>query len=394
MTQNTAAEIERLRRWRLVLGGGDADGIGGEGPSGDLLSQIDLGMDGALEALYGERGRRGGLGGSAPSVARWLGDIRSYFPSSVVRVMQQDALERLNLHAMLLEPELLESFEPDLKLATTLMALKGVMPDHVKDTARVVVRRVVADLEARLSEPMRQAVTGSLNRASRNSRPRHQEIDWGRTIRANLKHYQPQHRTVIPERRLGYGRGRRSLRDVVLCLDQSGSMASSIVYAGVFGAVMASLSAVSTRLVAFDTSVVDLSENLEDPVDVLFGIQLGGGTDINRAVAYCEAHITRPEDTVLVLVSDLIEGGDQGRLLRRVGNLVSSGVQVISLLALSDEGAPMYDHEMAAAFAALGAPAFACTPDLFPELMAAALQKQDVGQWAAAHDLVTTRKSR
>src|SRR5262249_35638013 len=150
------------------------------------------------------------------------------------------------------------------------------------------VRKCVEEIQQRLAEPMRQAVAGALNRAIRNRRPRHREIDWNRTIRANLKHYQPEYQTVVPETRIGFGRKRSALRDVILCVDQSGSMATSIVYSGIFGAVLASLPAVRTQVVVFDTAVVDLSDKLSDPVDVLFGTQLGGGTDINQALSYCQ----------------------------------------------------------------------------------------------------------
>ena len=374
----------------MVLGGDEADGT-----SVGLSAQDSL-IDRALQALYDApppegKDRKAGLGGSAPSVARWLGDIRSFFPSSVVRVMQQDALERLNLRQMLLEPEMLEAVEPDVHLVADLISLSHIMPARTRETARIVVRRVVEELERKLANPMRQAVMGSLNRADRNRRPRHNEIDWHRTIRANLKHYQPRYRTVIPETRIGFGHKRSSLRDVILCVDQSGSMAASVVYAGVFGAVLASLPALQTRVVVFDTSVVDLTDKLQDPVELLFGTQLGDGTDINRALGYCQSLIRQPTETILVLISDLYEGGNRAEMLKRASELAAGGVQVIALLALSDDGAPGYDHANAAAFAALGAPAFACTPDLFPDLMAAAISRQDISRWAAAHDIVTSR---
>jgi Mg-chelatase subunit ChlD len=248
---------------------------------------------------------------------------------------------------------------------------------------------VVEDLERRLAQRTRQALTGALNRAARNRRPRHNEIDWDKTVRANLRHWQPAHRTVIPETLIGYGRRQQAVqRDIVLCVDQSGSMAASVVFAGVLGAVMAGLRAVRTQLVVFDTAVVDLTAHLHDPVDLLFATQLGGGTDINQALAYCQSTLTRPAQTVLVLISDLVEGGSREDMLARAADLVAAGVQVIALLALSDDGAPAYDHDNAAALAALGIPAFACTPDLFPELMAAAIERRDIGQWAATHDLV------
>ncbi|MGW4146289.1 VWA domain-containing protein [Streptomyces albogriseolus] len=369
---------ERLRRWRLVLGGDAADG------TGHALSGQDAAIDDALTALYGKddtprtgRERAGGLGASAPSVARWLGDIRTYFPTSVVQVMQRDAIDRLGLGTLLLEPEMLEAVEADVHLVGTLLSLTKAMPETTRETAREVVRKVVEDLERRLATRTRATLTGALDRSARVRRPRHHDIDWNRTVAANLRHYLPDHGTVVPERLVGYGRASRSVRkEVVLCVDQSGSMASSVVYAAVFGAVLASMRAVATRLVVFDTEVVDLTERLEDPVDVLFATRLGGGTDINRALAYCQSRITRPADTVVVLISDLYEGGIRDGMLRRVAAVKASGAQFVSLLALSDEGAPAYDREHAAALAALGAPAFACTPDLFPEVMAAAIEKR------------------
>ena len=387
---------ERLRRWRLVLGksaqcsgSGSGSGTGAEGiPLG--LGGDDAEMDKVLEALY-DSDRSAGLGSSCPNVNRWLGDIRTYFPKSVVQVMQKDALERLDLHQMLLEPETLETVEADVHLVGTLLSLKNVIPNKTKQTARQVVRKVVQDLERKLRNPMTEAVRGALNKATRTSRPRAGEIDWHRTIKKNLHNYLPDRGTIIAERLVGYGRKRSSLRDIVLCIDQSGSMATSIVYSSIFGAVLASLRAVSTKLVVFDTEVVDLTEQLQDPVDVLFGTQLGGGTDINRAVRYCRKHLTRPAQTIFVLISDLYEGGVEEDLLRQTAEMIGSGVSMVCLLALSDDGAPCYDEGLAAKMTSLGAPSFACTPDLFPDLMAAAIQKRDISTWAASHDIVIKR---
>jgi Mg-chelatase subunit ChlD len=391
----TIDETERLRRWRLVLGGESAQGAAGDGEGLDVaLGVADRGMDRTLAALYdGER--KAGLGSSAPNVARWLGDIRNYFPSSVVRVMQQDAFERLGLRQMLLEPELLATVEADVHLVATLLSLSRVIPARTKETARAVVRKVVEDLERRLATKTVQAVRGSLNRTARTSRPRPHEIDWDRTIRANLARYLPERGTVIPEKLVGYGHKRRqtTLRDIILCVDQSGSMATSVVYSGIFGATLASIRAVSTRMVVFDTAVVDLTEDLHDPVDLLFGTQLGGGTDIDRALAYCQGLVTRPTQTILVLITDLYEGGNAAEMLKRVAALVASGVQVVCLLALNDSGAPIYDERHAAALAGLGVPTFACTPDLIPDLMAAAIGRRDLALWAAQHDIVTARSA-
>ena len=293
---------EQIRKWRLILGGEQNDGTDFK------LGKIDLQMDASLSALY-DSDRQGGLGPSSPNVSRWLGDIRTFFPNTVVQVMQQDALQRLNLTQMLFEKEMLEQVEADVHLVATLMTLSRVIPDKTKDTARKVVRKVVDQLLAKLTQPMQQAVSGSINRSIRNTRPRHNEINWHSTILKNLKHYQPDYKTIIPETRIGYGRKRTSLKDVVLCLDQSGSMGTSVVYSGIFGSVMASIPAVNTKMVVFDTAVADLTEELTDPVELLFGVQLGGGTDINLALTYCQQIITRPLDTVMILITDLFEGG-------------------------------------------------------------------------------------
>jgi len=366
---------------------------------GVRLSADDLRMDAALEALYGGGGdddgsgasRRGGLGSSSPKVARWLGDIRRYFPADVVQVMQKDAIERLNLTQLLLEPEILEQAEPDVHLVSTLLNLNHLIPAETRETARQVVRQLVDQLLKKLEQPTRQALQGALARNIRNPRPRLSEIDWHRTIRANLHNYQPEHQTVVPEKLVGYGRRRSSLKDVVLCIDQSGSMGPSVIYSSIFGAVMASLPSISTRFVLFDTAVVDLTDELHDPVDLLFGAQLGGGTDIHKALTYCEGHITRPYDTVMVLISDLEEGGSSSGMLKTAARLVDAGVTLVTLLALSDEGQPYYDSHHAAQFAALGIPVFACTPHQFPDLMAAALSKKDLHLWAKGQGIAAKK---
>ena len=385
---------QELRKWRLILGGDEADG------TGFVLSEEEKQLDHALTVLYdfdkrqrfdykAEKGK-GGRESSSPSVARWLGDIRKYFPQTVVNVMQQDALKHPDLQRkMMLEPEILAQTTPDVHLVATLMELGKLIPSKTKETARKVVSQVVDELMQKLEQRTIAALKGALNRSTRSRNPRYSEIDWHTTIRKNLKHYQPDYKTIIPELRIGYGRkAKRTLKDVVLCIDQSGSMGTSVVYSGIFGAVMASLPQVKTRMVVFDTQVSDLTETLQDPVDLLFGVQLGGGTDINLALNYCQGIINKPNDTILVLITDLYEGGNLEQMKRRTLEIVASGVQMICLLALNDEGSPSYERNLAKFMAENGVPVFACTPDVFPDLMAAAIQKQDITQWAASNEIV------
>jgi Mg-chelatase subunit ChlD len=387
------SDEERDRRWTLALGVEHPDG------GGPVLSDSDRRMSQALSALYGDgddgaKKTGGGLGGSAPRVAKWLGDIREFFPSPVVQIIQRDAFERKGLRQMLLEPELLATVEADVNLVADLVALRGVMPEKTRETARIVIAKVVAALMERLERRTADAIRGALDRSRATHRPRFADIDWPRTVRANLRHYQAAHRTVVPERLIGFMRQHRRIVDldeVILCVDQSGSMATSVVYASIFAAVMASLPVVATRLVCFDTAIVDLTEELADPVEVLFGVQLGGGTDINRAVAYCADRIERPTKSHMILITDLYEGGNAAALIDQLARLVLAGVNVIVLLALTDSGRPAYDPRLSAKVAALGIPVFACTPDQFPDLMATALRREDVHGWAADRDIKLIR---
>ena len=369
--------ISAEERWQLMLGANEE--LGG------LRGSLQV-MDRALGALYNTgddaEDRRGGLGASAPSVTRWLGDIRNYFPNRVVRVMQTDAIERLGVRSLLTEPEVLETLEPDVHLVATLAQLSSVIPERSRATARAVVAKVARQVEERIADRLQQSVLGALNRASRTSRPRPGDIDWNRTIAANLKNYLPEHRTVVPERLIGYGRRHLGVqREFAICLDQSGSMATSVVYASIMAGVMASLRTLRTSLVAYSTDIADLTEALADPVDVIFGAQLGGGTDTSPALEYCRRTITRPSAAVLLLISDLYDS-DPKRMLEHIARIQADGVRVVVLLTLSDDGLPFYNHDVAASLGDMGVPAFGCTPDAFPDLIAAAIQGEDLGRWA------------
>lgn len=383
-----------LKKWRLILGGDEADG------TGIKLDDEMNGIDMALTVLYDydktnsfDYDQVKGSGGSEksnPHIARWLGDIRNYFPKSVVKVLQNDAMKFPELkRKMMFEPEILEQTEADVHLVATLMEMGKLIPSKTKETARKVVQKVVRELMNRLEQKTISAITGAIDKSSINRRPKFKEINWGATIRKNLKHYQPEYKTIIPEIKIGYGRkSRKFIKDIVLCIDQSGSMGTSVVYSGIFGAVLASIPNVRTKMLLFDTQVTDLTEELKDPVDLLFGVQLGGGTDINLALRKSQEVIHRPSETILILITDLYEGGNVEEMHRRAQELVASGVHVICLLALNDEGSPSFDTNNANRFASLGIPVFACTPDLFPELMAAAIKNENIKNWAGKNDIV------
>lgn len=372
---------QNMTRWRLILGA-DSRALGNV----ELTEQQSI-MDAALAAIYdgntsqGESGgKKGGLGPSAPNLAKWLTDVRTFFPEDVVSVIQSDAIERKGLTKLLFEPETLKNVKPDISMVSTLMALKGQIPEKSKETARQLVREVVDEIMKRMEQDLRRAVTGALNKKAHSPISNFASTDWKRTINRNLKNYDTKTKRLIPEKFYFFERSQKQKNwTVILDIDQSGSMADSIIYSSVMGSIFASMPALDTHVVAFDTQVTDLTELCrQDPVDMLFGVQLGGGTDINKSVAYCQELIENPRKTMFILISDLYEGGVRAGLLRRLSQMHADGVKVITLLALSDSGRPDYDANLGKEISKLGIACFACTPDRLPELVEAALKGLDL----------------
>ena len=369
-----------INRWRLILGA-DSKAF-----SGANLSEKESIMDATLAAIYDGNtqgsggGKKGGLGAAAPNLAKWLTNVRTFFPQDIVSVIQSDAIERKGLTKLLFEPETLKNVKPDISMVGTLMALKGQIPEKSKETARQLVREVVNEIMKRMEQDMRRAVMGALNKKNHSPISNFASTDWKRTINRNLKNYDMKRKRIIPEKFYFFERNQKQKNwTVILDIDQSGSMADSIIYSSVMGSIFASMPALDTRVVAFDTEVTDLTELCRhDPVDMLFGVQLGGGTDINKSVAYCQSLIENPRKTLFILISDLYEGGVRKGLLRRLSEMYEEGVKVIALLALSDGGKPDYDVNLAKEISKSGIACFACTPDRLPELVEAALKGFDL----------------
>ncbi|NBI68905.1 VWA domain-containing protein [Pseudoflavonifractor sp. 60] len=376
------SQTEQLSRWRLILGTETEQSFQGMG--GVPLSAEELLMDSALGAIYGGPGEFGGgpgqgagKGPSSPLLSKWLGDLRSLFDPETVAVVQNDAIERKGLKQLLLEPELLDNLEPDLNMASTLLMLKDQIPKKSKESARKFIRKIVEEINKLLEDDVRRAVTAALNRRAHSPLPSAAALDFPYTIRRNLKNYNAELKAVIPERVWFFDRASRINRwHVILDIDQSGSMGASILYSSVMACILASMTAVRTSVVAFDTQIMDLTPLCDDPVDLLFGFQMGGGTDIAKSIAYCQELVESPDKTLFFLISDLDEGGNRAALLRRLEEMKSSGVTVIVLLAIADGGKPYYDAQTAQRVAAMDIPCFACAPERLPELLERALKGQ------------------
>jgi VWA domain containing CoxE-like protein len=384
--------MNRTERWRLILGRSAEAGLSSGGAP--ILSGSMADLDAALGEVYDDPeisreewaapkvGPHGAVRGRKfPRVAVWLNQIRNFFPKDVVVVVQQDAIERRGLKELLFEPELLSNVEPSLDLAAMVLELKHLVPEAAKSAARELVRQVVEELRKRLESELIQAVRGALSRQRHSPIPSLPNIDWRRTIRQNLKNYDRERRQLIPERMSFFGRVRRNHEwNIIIAMDQSGSMAGSLIYGGIMGAILASMPAVETHVVAFNHhDVVDLTEHCSDPVDLLFGVQLGGAEDYWMATCYCEKFIHTPAKTLYVLLADLHDtSANEARFVRKVEELVASGVRAICLLAISDQGEPAYNHRLADRLSKLGMPCFGCTPNQLPELLAGALQGIDL----------------
>lgn len=384
---------EQIRRWRLVLGQESEERFSGMADT-SLSPEQDL-MDQALAAIYNYKhtwqgsgsSQSGGHGPSDPQISHWLGDVRSLFDKELVKVIQNDAINRCGLKQLVLEPGLLENIEPDTNLAATILMLKDQIPKRSKESVREFIKKIVEQINKLLEQDIKHAVTAAVNKRKHSPIPSAKALDFKTTITRNLKHYNKELETVVPEHFYFFERSSITAANkwtIILDIDQSGSMGESVIYSSIISCILASMASIKTRIVAFDTNIVDLTEKSSDPVDLLFGFQLGGGTDINKSVAYCEQFIENPSKTLFFLISDLYEGGNRAALLRRIEDMKSSGVTVISLLALADGGKPYCDEQMAQKIAGLGIPCFACSPQLLPELLEKALKGQDLSQLAKA----------
>ncbi len=381
--------MDELERMRLILGAESRErfAVINQGDEAELSEEQIL-MDQALAAIYNRResggfgsGRGAGSGPSNPQITKWLGDVRTLFEKDLVTVIQGDAMERCGLRQLLFEPELLEHVEPDIGLASTILMLKDQIPKRSKESVRMFIAKIVEEINKLLETDIRRAVTSAVNRRQHSPIPSAAAMDFPLTIRRNLKNYNPDLGTIVPEHFYFFDRTTTAASrqwTVILDVDQSGSMGESVIYASVMSCILASMASIRTHIVAFDISVVDLTEKCQDPVDLLFGFQLGGGTNIERSVAYCQKFVENPSKTLFFLITDLEEGGNRGALLRRLKELKESGVTVACLLAIADGGKPYYDAQMAERVAGLKIPCFACQPQMLPALLERALKGQDL----------------
>jgi len=392
-----ADELDRLAllRWRLVLGKFSERHLGAPGGSDAATAGAGAGgsarydrMDRALDFLYGreygkrgvrDRGRHsddrtGTPGASVLAIPDWLKDVRELFPRETVEVLERHALERYGMTDLVTDADVLKKMEPSYELLKAVLSFRHLMAPKVLDVARTLVRQVVEDLRKRLAREVRQVLWGRVNRQRRSPLKVARNLDWQRTIRSNLRHYDPERKRLILHSLSFFSRVEHHLPwHIIMAVDCSGSMMDSVIHSAVMAGIFKGLPAVRVSLIAFDTAVVDLTEHADDPTEVLMSVQLGGGTDIAGAVGYCETLVQTPTRTIVVVVTDFFEGGPPALLPGLIKRLREAGVRVLGLAALDAQANPTYDRQMAERCVAAGAEVAALTPRRLAEWMARVL---------------------
>lgn len=364
----------RLVRWRLVLGAG-ADSALGCDLSGDAAGQ-DIALAYLYDREYGSnrnvRPGGAGLGASALTVPEWINKVHELFPQRTIERIEKDALERYKLDEMVTNPQVLERAQPSMALLKAVLYTKHLMNQDVLGTARQLVRRVVEDLMARLARPIQSIFLGALDRRRRSSLRVAKNFDAKTTIRRNLANYNPESKKLFIKTPHFYSRIRRQTDrwQVIILVDESGSMADSVIHSAVTAAIFHGIKSIRTHLVLFDTSIVDVTNDCADPVETIMKVQLGGGTDIGQSLAYAAGLIENPRRSIVVLITDFFEGAPAQRLLSITKQLCESGTTLLGLAALDSRAQPNYDKHMAQAMVNLGAHVAAMTPGELAEWVA------------------------
>ena len=362
-----------LCRWRMILGKYSDNALGNplsSGDRGEKLAEMDKILDFLYSREYAEdRGvRDGDLSASQLTVPSWISKIRELFPKETVEILENDALDRYDLKEILMNKDTLEKVEPNINLLKSILNFKHLMADEVLNTAREIIRKVVADLTDKLKQEFYQAFSGTLDRTKRSYLKVYKNIDWKRTIRKNLDNYDPEKKKLYLDDICFFGRvKRRNTWHIILLVDQSGSMMDSVIHSAVVAGIFSSMPSLKTSIVIFDTSVVDLTEYVDDPVEVLMSVQLGGGTDIGQALCYGEGLVEFPHRTIIILITDFYEGAPEENLLSAVSRLIEANVKILGLAALDQKADPVYNKYLAKKIVDMGGNVAALTPKKLAE---------------------------
>lgn len=369
-----------LNKWRLILGKYSNEQIG-FGEDGSSFNYMD--MDALLDYLYSreygeedgvrrERGnRKGSLDPSNLTVPSWITKIREVFPKETVEILEKHALDKYELTELLTDKEVLEKLEPNKELLKNILQMKHLMKGEILETAKEIVKKVADDITKKLESDVKKAIVGRVNKNKSSLIKSSRNIDYKRTIKANLKNFDTEENRLVVDKVYFNDRVKKyNPWNVIIAVDESGSMLDSVIHSAIMAGIFSKLPMLKTNLVIFDTEVVDLSGYIDDPVTTLMSVQLGGGTNITKALQYCETLIENPHRTMVILVTDLYEGYGYGNMYATSKSIIESGAKLIVLTALDMESTPTYDKNAAQKMASLGAEVGAMTPGGLSEWIA------------------------
>ncbi len=354
-------------RWSLALGNAKEATVDPE----------DLDAHQVLNQLYNDK-QKESLKRSMPKLHKWNSQLQKSFPTGVVELVQKDAIEKYQLRKLLLDDSYLEKVEPNIGLLSNLLLLKKYFKGNTLNGLYRLIDRMASEMTKKLRPELIRTIGHQHGQTQRLFRLGDAKINWERTLLENLQHYQSSIGTIIPQKFFGQLRRSKRIKRLFILVDQSASMAESLIFASLYASILSKIPSLQTQFVVFDTDVVDLSEYLDDVVELIMQAQLGGGTDISKALVYAAEQMEIPEESILILISDLFDGYDDHRVLMTLKSITAKGTKVICLLALNEQGTPVYNHGLAQQAISIDIPSFACSIDQFPIVMAQALNAEEI----------------
>lgn len=355
--------MEELKRWRLILGEDKESEFDFD------LNQDEQQKDKLLQQIYHPKSQnQKQISQSKKDIKNWLEGIRTHFPPNIVSIMQRDALERKDMKEMLLEPELLEKIEPNISLVATILQMQDLLPEKTRIVAKDIVRKLVNEIERKLKTQVLKSFSKYNKGISKKGDPQKGKIDWNKTISKNLKNYQSDYQTIIPDN-FYISKNKNQLKEIFLIIDTSESMIESAIYSGIIGSVLASLNSIKTHLIFFNDEVMDLTDQYQDPTDLIFSIPIGGGTDIASAVQYCLQKVKQLSSAYMFLISDMDEYGSKSQLLRNISHILQNNGKILGIFGLDLEGKHVVNQDMAKQLVDIGLKCISCSPDRFPDIL-------------------------
>ena len=361
-------------RWRLLLGEVS------ETAFGDNASPTVQRMQSHLSWLYSRPiptngydeqepnqesfNRQGTNADSSLSTPEWINNIETLFPKETVERLQQDALDKYQLEDLVTNAEVLSRATPNPVLLAAVLRTKHLMNPDVLAMARKLVKQVVSELIAALAQEVQRSFSGQRSPMRLKPYGSSNQLALKDTLKRNIKNYDPKRRQIIVSQPWFYAFEEQHPQpwQMIILVDQSGSMVSSVIHSAVTAACFWGIKNLKTHLIAFDSQVIDLTSEIQDPVELLMQVQLGGGTDIAKAVSYGADLISTPKRAIIVIISDFYEGGNEDWLLKQVTDLTAQGSRVLALTTLDDSANPSYCHDTAKRMTHAGADVAAMTP--------------------------------